>query len=284
MQPSAQVPLLKSLQQKQLAATAEFEKKHAVAANWLKEKGFSFNQLREHSTKLLAGATLSSALLLAAPQFAIPKGASTVIYKTRQDLLNQLQNLFKEKLSEATEVTIADNINKYYLLNVAFELDNNRLPVYFGRVGLEQHLVRFPTDTLDQHTNFQQAGLAPGRGAFGYFLTDLKNQTQATKEEEYYIVLQTFMIPNWNQDWTHLKDWYAFRKFLVINPQTGQAVVTVLGDSGPAVSTGKVFGASPETMAGLGFYPGQTSGNIIVLFLDDPGNTIPLGPVNIKVE
>ena len=62
------------------------------------------------------------------------------------------------------------------------------------------------------------------------------------------------------------------------------AVVAVLGDSGPGTETGKQFGGSPEVMASLGFYPKATRGDVVVLFLDDPADTIPLGPMFIKGE
>ena len=59
-------------------------------------------------------------------------------------------------------------------------------------------------------------------------------------------------------------------------------MVAVLGDSGPAPWTGKQFGGSPEVMAALGFLPRETKGKVVVLYLDDPGNSIPLGPLNLS--
>ncbi len=282
MSDPVQVPLLAKLEQKRLMAQSEFAKRHEYAQKWLEDKGISLEQIREHSKRLLTGATLSSALLLSAPHLPLMGKSVTSHIRTFssiQELLEQLKNLFSGKLDEETEIDINNTIKKYYGVSTVFELDNNRLPTYFGSMGLEQHLYRFATDTIDQHKNYQQAGLAPGRGAFGFFFDGRNSWSEAEKNEEYYIVLQTFIIPNWNTDWATLKDWYKFRKFLVINPQNGQAVVAVLGDSGPAVSTGKVFGGSPEVMADLGFYPKYTRGDVIVLFLDDPGNEIPLGPV-----
>ena len=65
----------------------------------------------------------------------------------------------------------------------------------------------------------------------------------------------------------------------MVNPDNGAAVVAVIGDAGPAKWTGKQFGGSPEVMHDLGFYPKKTKGKTIVLFLDDPDNEVPLGPV-----
>ena len=67
---------------------------------------------------------------------------------------------------------------------------------------------------------------------------------------------------------------------LAINPETGAAVVAVIADAGPAKWTGKQFGGSPQVMHDLGFYPTKTKGKILLLFIDDPDDKIPLGPLN----
>jgi len=66
---------------------------------------------------------------------------------------------------------------------------------------------------------------------------------------------------------------------LVLNPDNGSAVVAVIADAGPAKYTGKQFGGSPQVMFDLGFYPRRAKGKVIVLFVDDPQDKIPLGPI-----
>jgi len=67
---------------------------------------------------------------------------------------------------------------------------------------------------------------------------------------------------------------------LVVNPVNGNAVVCVIADAGPAEWTGKQFGASPEIMQSLDLNKGPRKGLILMMFVDDPDNKIPLGPVN----
>jgi len=284
--PANQHPLLASLSQKKLLAQKDFAKKHAFAQKWLEEKGLTAASIRKHSARLLAGATIGGALLLSSPN--IPLLASQDIsqaVKLDQSLehfLARIGTLNSIGLSPTTEHEITESIKDLYGVSVAYELEGNRLPDYIGSMGLEQHLYRSSTDTLGAHDEFQQAGIAPARGAFGYFFEEGKSDEEALLQEKYYIVLQTFLIPEWNSDWATLKPWYKFRKFLVINKKTGTAVVAALGDSGPGVSTGKQFGGSPEVMAALGWYPGQTRGDVLVLYLDDPSGTVPLGPLATK--
>ena len=61
-------------------------------------------------------------------------------------------------------------------------------------------------------------------------------------------------------------------------------MVVVLGDSGPALWTGKTFGGSPEVMQYLKRVDGSQKGKVIVLFIDDPENKIALGPYSENFE
>lgn len=280
-----QSALFTAIKKKHEFARKHFKEKHTRAKKWLEERGYKIEDIRRRSANLLTGATVSGALLLASPQLPLignPASQVQSLFNSVSELLNYLKQHKQEKLNHEDEYTITESIKKYYGIRSAFELDHNRLPTNFGSMGLEQHLERFSGDTLFQHLEFQEAGMAPYRGAFGYFAAEGKSHEQMVQEEKYYVVLQTFLIPEWNQDWMRLKDWYKFRKFIVINPQSGKAVIAVLGDSGPAIWTGKQFGGSPEVMHELGFYLGQTKGNVVVLFLDDPGNQVPLGPAALK--
>ena len=283
---SAQSPLVTELQSKTQAAQAEFERRHTFAKEWLGVRGVTLSGLRAHSTKLLAGATLGSALLLSTPVLPILRTASSSqIHSTAEvasDLFTNLKQLSNEGLNSETKTFITQSITQVFGVSSSFELDGNQLPTYIGSIGLEQHLARFAGDTLEQHDSYREEGMAPGLGAFGYFAEAGKSQATMVAQEKYYVVAQTFLIADWNSNWGKLKDWYRFRKFLVINPDTGQAVVADLGDSGPAVWTGKQFGGSPEVMTALGFYPQKTRGKILFLYLDDPGNSIPLGPLTRK--
>lgn len=279
--------LLASFQEKKLQAQEEFAKRHSFAKKWLEDKGLTLDEIRAHSARLLTGATISSALLFANPNIPLLTKSNPQQFvktiKTPQDFFRMLGEAQNQSLTEEIETEIVGNVKNLFQLDTAFTLENNRIPTYLGKMGLEQHLLRYEGDNIANHLAFQNAGMAPGRGAFGYFFAQNgKSVDQMTDEERFYIVLQTFLIPNWNSEWGNLKNWYKYRKFLVINPKQGKAVVAVLGDAGPASWTGKQFGGSPEVMAGLGFLPKQTKGETLILYLVDPENKIPLGPVSLK--
>jgi hypothetical protein len=198
--------------------------------------------------------------------------------------MTSLQEILPHQPTQLSPET-ADRVEKivYENTNITSKavFEGQSLNHHLGYIGFEQHLYRFPGDTLAQHDDIQEAGIAPGRGAFGYFAKDSGSfTTKDYMREKYYCVVQTLYLDNWNQDHRFLKDWYAFRKMIVINPVNGLAVVCAVGDAGPADWTGKQFGGSPETMQALDLNKGPRKGLIMMLFVDDPDNKIPLGPIN----
>lgn len=245
--------------------------------------------LRDKSSRILASAglvgailtmpaqsTISSPITVSAPAENTLSAHQKVLGVLHETLPHQPGKLKGDALSQV-ESLISENTK----IPVKGVLDDQSLNHNVGYVGFEQHLKRYPGDALSQHDEIQEAGMAPGLGAFGYFAKDSQNFT--TKDylrEKYYCVVQTLYLENWNKDYRQLKDWYAFRKMMIINPVNGQAVICAIGDAGPAEWTGKQFGASPETMQYLDLNKGPRKGLVLMLFVDDPDNKVPLGPVN----
>ncbi len=249
------------------------------------------HNLRQKSNQILASVGLIGTILTT-PIFGISDISSTKI-KTEDSqtkpsnrllLLNYLQEKIPHtpyKFSKEEIAPLVNEINTKTNIKVDGYLDDQSLNHHLGYIGYEQHLVRFPGDSISQHDSFQEAGMAPGKGAFGYFTKDASQfTTQDFLREKYYCVVQTLYLENWNRDHPFLKDWYQFRKVLVINPVNGNAVVCDIGDAGPAEWTGKQFGGSPEVMQELNLHKGPRKGLVLMLFVDDPNNLVPLGPVN----
>jgi hypothetical protein len=142
--------------------------------------------------------------------------------------------------------------------------------------------MRYPGDTMHTHPAVEKddEGMAPGKGAWGYFARSKEELTPDLIEtEKWYAVVQTLYLPDWNTRTRYLRDWYKYRKVLIVNTDNGNAVVAAIADSGPAAWTGKHFGGSPEVMNYLGG-PRYKKGPVVLFFVDDPEHKIPLGPVD----
>lgn len=252
------------------------------------------------SLKKLTVGSVGSLLLLTSPHQ--PQLPTHNLIVSRDDVLQSYdQNvLLAEDLSEKVpgevrplapgeEKEITETLTRNFGFKVTAEVDNIRLNRNFGLIGGEQHLYRYPGDNLYAHADsasdfakYGDAGIAPGLGAWGYFSTSGQEfNTIDRQRERYYLAIQTFLAPGFAENFARYRDFFKFRKMLVVNPRTGQAVVAVIGDAGPAEFTGKHLGGSPEVMDVLGLATGPRKGPVLYFFIDDPEDKIPLGPIKV---
>lgn len=262
---------------------------HAPALCWLTEK---------LPAKQIAAGSLGSLLLLSSPGLSpvnltksltigqkLPSKKAVGIL-LREDLSFEVPDQVRV-LTPEEEARITKTLSKYYGFTVTSEIDGRRLNRSYGIIGAEQHLFRFPGDQLYKHaqnafewTSFGKYGIAPGLGAWGYFSSSEKKFSGLDLlREKYYIAVQTFLAPGFIKDVSGFRDFFKYRKMLVVNPKTGQAVVTDIGDAGPAEFTGKHLGGSPEVMFYLGLTGGPAKGPVLYFFIDDPTDAVPLGPI-----
>lgn len=261
--------------------------KHKDSLHWL------VNQ-----TKHAAVGSLGSMLLLATPlagTLTTPNlfaNQHTNVKLAQSDFLSALKESLPSEVRPLTfreEQDITSLLSKTYGVKITATLEGKALARNYGLIGQEQHLMRFPGDTMSTHFSSQEdadkygaQGMAPGRGAWGYFANSKEAMTEKDIErEKYYIAVQTFLAPDFNQQVAQYRDFFKYRKMLVVNPENGKAIIVVIGDAGPGVSTGKHLGGSPEVMKYLERVDGAQKGPVLFFFIDDKNDTIPLGPVTI---
>lgn len=258
----------------------------------------------KHSKALkhLALGTAGGLILLSPPQGNLP--SMNLIASSENALRGYDRNVLLAKvlseklpsevkpLTSEEEKDITNLLSDQFGFKVALELEGIRLNRNYGLIGGEQHLYRYPGDNLYAHAQnssdwakYSDAGIAPGLGAWGYFVPSKEQFSQKDEDRErYYLAIQTFLAPGFAENFVKYRDFFKYRKMLVVNPKTGQAVVAVIGDAGPAEFTGKHLGGSPEVMDILGLAGGPRKGAVLYFFIDDPKDEIPLGPVSVKSE
>jgi len=262
------------------------------------KRSLGLKNIREHSAKLLGAGILSSSFLLGTPSAmkSLPEPHEIYDFKSLDEAFKNLKSknqiltdIFKDMLpssvrplSRNEEKVLEILIKDATKIPVKANLEGEHLNTIYGLIGAEQHLKRYPGDSVYDHgsEDYQKVGMAPGLGAWGYFSKSEKLLTDSLVEtEKWYAVVQTLYLPDWNTRQPYLKDWYKYRKVMIINTENGNAVVCAIADSGPAAWTGKSFGGSPEVMDYLGGLK-YKKGKVLVFFVDDPENVIPLGPVD----
>ncbi len=262
---------------------------HKEAFDWL-----------QHKTKQLAIGSMSGLIMLTHPavpsimaQQAAPQAEIHIEEHTPETLMRDLKVVLPETvqpLTEDQEKIIGQTLTRHFNLPITAQLQGKKLNRSYGLIGAEQHLMRYPGDSMATHFNSQEeanefysSGMAPGRGAWGYFANSQTEMTQKDVErEKYYIAVQTFLSPGFMENVKEHYEFYKYRKMLVVNPENGKAIVAVIGDAGPAEWTGKHLGGSPEVMRYLERVDGARKGPVLYFFIDDPDDTGPLGPISVK--
>lgn len=261
--------------------------KHKESLSWLKNK----------SKQIAIGSSLGGLLLLGSPSNQLlTSHALAANNQIALDidksvfLISDLSYVLPSNIRPLTieeEQKVSDIIFRNLNIKATAQLLGKRLNRSYGLIGQEQHLARYPGDNMYSHfetqeeaKQFSREGMAPGLGAWGYFASSKVEFTEKDKmREKYYIAVQTFLSEKFNERFLEYRDFYKYRKMLVVNPNNGKAVVAVIGDAGPAEWTGKHLGGSPEVMSYLEREDGAKRGPVLYFFIDDPNDTIPLGPI-----
>ena len=261
--------------------------KHGRALSWVREKG-----------KSTAIGSLGALVMLASsgPK-VLPVNNQTFAQAPqnidkRAFLISDLTSVLPKEvaqLDEKQETKVAGILSRSFNLKVAPSLEGKKLNTTYGIIGAEQHLTRFPGDNTMTHFEspeeqdlYFSSGMAPGRGAWGYFANSQAEMTKIDIErEKYYIAVQTFLSEDFNTRFAEYREFYKYRKMLVVNPSNGHAIAADIADAGPAPWTGKHLGGSPEVMKYLERVDGRQRGPVIYMFVDDPENKVPLGPIDL---
>ena len=283
----------------------ELEEKHKETLKWFSKKGIDVDKVVKISSKgalagLAAGFVMLSSGLTPHPRVdktnsAVSLDVNQIVgdIKSRQVLEQEFIAGFQEglprnihTLSDEKADSVAILVSEISGVKVRAELDGNRLNTNYGKIGLEQHLPRYPGETINEHfevsagvNHYAKSGMTRNRGAFGYFVNGKFGLTpEAIEQEKYYVVVQTFAIEGWGKN-KDMQEWYKHRKVMVVNTENGKAVIGVIADSGPARWTGKSFGGSPELMDQLGMYQGNRKSKVLMFFVDDSTGDTKLGPL-----
>jgi hypothetical protein len=285
----------------------EYKNTQVRVDDWLRLNGQKLAAVKDISQQTLAAASLAGAVAFNTPpplgitfptidakvmtqvQEAMkPEEAAIAVEITQEEratIIEKLQEVVKRPpghMERQEELYLEQQLTDILGFEVAAELEGNRLNHTIGIMGGEQHLKRYPGDTLDQHDAYQESGIAPNRGAFGWFTEQGVMTDKARMREKYYFAVQTMYLPNWASEHSRLKPWYAFRKMIAINPAEKVAVVGVVGDAGPALWVKKQFGGSPEIIREGKIWSKASRGRVLLFFVNDPEDKIPLGPMSLE--
>lgn len=310
-------PVYRTLRQHRNKAVRRLHQTHRQTHRLLKKHGIDLERMRDHAVKTASFAGVATSALVG-PAYARtlqnsepehsplePSAITVVTSPQEKEAFSELAGpdirlayqpeLFSEKIEQIVpnpgpvltpeqETAVQDLIQTTYGIPAKAELEGNRLNAVYGVMAGEQHLPVYPGDTLANHSSDptkELTGMIPQGAlpAWGYFAPSKAAVTdQDIQRERYYIAAQTFLAPGWKQNVNRLYTWFKYRKMVMVNPETGSAIVVVIGDAGPSPYLNRTFGGSNEVMIGLDLGL-KRKGAVYGFFVDDPEDKIPLGPV-----
>ncbi|MEK7517547.1 MAG: hypothetical protein AAB583_03275, partial [Patescibacteria group bacterium] len=177
--------------------------KHKKSLEWL-----------SRNSKQLVASSLGGLMLLSSQNVNLPSLSQAVspqeISQTidkRTFLISDLSGVLPKEVRELTkeeERKISEILTRTFGIKVSESIEGKRLNRSYGFIGQEQHLSRYPGDTMSTHfdsdqdkKNYWLQGMAPGLGAWGYFAHSKESLTEEDKmREKYYIAVQTFLAPD----------------------------------------------------------------------------------------
>ncbi len=276
----------------------QLESQNKEIANWLETAFSDQSDLLNFAKQFVVAASLAAKVATSQPVEAqVQQQLLALEQKQRNHLLSQISLQELEEvinkmigfvngqvghLKREDELYLEQQLSDLLGFEVLAELNGYRLNHSLGVMGGEQHLMRYPGDSLENHNQYLEAGIAANRGAFGWFTIDGELTPQAIAREKYYFAVQTMYLDNWHLESATLKPWYKFRKMIVINPAEGLAVVGVVGDAGPISFVKKQFGGSPEVIREGKIWSPRSRGRVILYFVNDPDDQVPLGVINLR--
>lgn len=295
MQKTVQSNFRDQLKLKNLEARQNLQKRFPVAHQFLLKQGLELGKLRQHSSRIISAGALTGTLLLTPPTGAGQLPTASEISRSineirdnenntlpQKELIEALKNMLPEvvrPLAREEEKKLEQVIKDLTNISAKAGLEGEHLNTSYGYIGAEQHLKRYPGDILESHGPYYKEGIAPGLGAWGYFAKSKSEiNLDLIETEKWYAVVQTLYLPDWSERQPYLRNWYKYRKVMIVNTKNGNAVIAAIADAGPAAFTGKHFGGSPEVMEYLGGAR-YKKGAVLLFFVDDPENKVPLGPV-----
>src|SRR3972149_2267387 len=217
--------LRNKLKVKHLEVKNKFYEKHPHAQKFLAERSLDLGKIREHSAKILGTGAMAGSLLFSPVQ-------AVKSLPPPHEIIARLQAQSLGVTPEAPQETLIDTMTKVlpaktrplsreeekYLerlfqnilgIPARATLEGEHLNTTYGLIGAEQHLRRYPGDTLWAHGEGKELkeGMAPGLGAWGYFAASKSAlNPQLEETEKWYAVVQTLYLPDWNTRQPYLKN------------------------------------------------------------------------------
>lgn len=257
-----------------------------MVQQWFTTSQLSVDDIRRNIDKPVqqtpAGGNVSNRVSEALKNSDDPNLAHTITLEEHQAVvfkLREVAQLHPGALEKQDLLYLEQQLTDIFGFEVTSQLEGRDLPFIIGTMAAAPHNKRFPSDQLTDHGRYLEAGMAPTRTQFGWMLDSGQLSDTAVNQEAFGISLPLTYLPEWQTGHQDIKSWFKFRKVVVINPFELRAVVCAVNHIAPVSTLKYQFEGSPELIRMGSIWSPKTQGRVIVLFVNDEQNQVPLGPI-----
>lgn len=248
------------------------------AMSWLSQQNISLDSFVDHYPATVDDQVDSRISKLSSSSIG------TITSLEKQAIFEKLTQAALEppqQLSGTNALYLEQQLSDLLGITLSTELDGYRLPHNVGVMLSSSHLERVPSDKLEKHEAYLEAGIDKGRSQFGWFLPKPDEQDDNFIFEKYFVGAQLQYLEEWQSNRKTLKEWYKYRKVLVVNPFNLRATVASIARVGPTERLQHQFLGSPEVIRETMIWSPKAQGKVLMFFVDDPDNEVELGSRNL---
>ncbi|NCN82842.1 MAG: hypothetical protein GW947_02635 [Candidatus Pacebacteria bacterium] len=152
---------------------------------------------------------------------------------------------------------------------ISSSLDGQRLTHSFGKMQALDEFTLQPTQ-FETVASVRGAAIKRGRPSLGW-----DKQFLDKNEKQYLLANHLVLLEDWHQKYAHYKNWYKWRKLLLINPFNRIAVVVELASYTLPNPMQFQFGGSPDLIRASQAWSPEAQGLVCVFFIPDAVNSKP---------
>ena len=191
----------------------------------------------------------------------------------RQTPKSERDEVFAKLAAAAASLTILPEKEALYLeqqvsdllgFEVSSTLEEKKLTCSFGKIQALDVFSLSPQAHPEDMVSVRGARIKRGRPSLGW-----AKQTEVSDANRYLLANHLVLLEDWHHKYAHYKNWYRWRKLLLINPFDRISVVVELASFTLPNPMQYQFGGSPALIRASQAWSPRAQGFVCVFFIPD---------------
>ncbi|MDA1079270.1 MAG: hypothetical protein O2840_01105 [bacterium] len=168
------------------------------------------------------------------------------------------------QLSEKELLYLEQQVSDLLGFEVTSSLDDQRLTHTFGKIQALAEFVLQPHQNTVSTPAVRGANMQATRPTLGWAKKPPENG-----EKHFLLANHLLLLEDWHLKYAHYKNWYKWRKLLVLNPFNRVAVIVELASFTLPNPMQYQFGGSPDVIRASQAWSPEAQGHVCVFFIPE---------------